>query len=92
MSKHTPGPWVTRGSLIKTMDELLIASAYPAEDSKETILNARLLASAPNLLAACKNLRLEYQRLCKIVDQGDSGHPWAELLQSILTKIFLLLI
>ena len=43
--------------------------------------NMTIIAATPNLLAACKNLRLEYQRLCKIVDQGDSGHPWAELLQ-----------
>ncbi len=64
-AKHTPGPWMAHGCAVYTADNwsegrnlggLLIAVASPAEaDSQpqdEDLVNARLIAAAPELLAA----------------------------------------
>jgi hypothetical protein len=67
-AKHTPGPW-TYGR----MDELnhgseyswvsgpvgCIAHVYPDREPTNDLANARLIAAAPELLAACK-LALEH--------------------------------
>ena len=61
MKKYTPGPWKVGGSnkrSIFTDDEhcLMIATAeFALVKDKEA--NARLIASAPDLLEACKEAR-----------------------------------
>lgn len=72
-SRHTPGPWTaTLGytPTVKAGDTLLAAPSARADDLggrqlSELHANARLIAAAPDLLAACEEaLRLlEDQRL-----------------------------
>jgi len=69
MSKHTPGPWMTDGSFhgypwtvhkTQQFDDLgpskgMIASIQDFDGNYQTrIANARLIAAAPDLLAACR--------------------------------------
>ena len=58
MSKHTPGPWVTsrenvyeysRGHLLGAKRICVVDDWIPSNEA-----NARLIAAAPDLLAACK--------------------------------------
>lgn len=53
MTKHTPVPWKVSGKFIISEPNLAIAelSVVP-----EIVANARLIASAPELLEACKDL------------------------------------
>lgn len=59
---HTPGPWVARGTQITAHrphtcggynEESVISLVRPTE---ERVANLRLMASAPDLLAACERL------------------------------------
>lgn len=62
MSKATPGPWIARipddlgGSrvYVDRKGGSLIATPAYMRDENEAEANARLIAAAPNLLAACK--------------------------------------
>jgi hypothetical protein len=58
MSKHTPGPWVfdNLGCIsAETRDPVATVDApVDFDDLKEIHANARLIAAAPDLLAACK--------------------------------------
>ena len=62
MSEHTPGPWhvSSKASTVIFASERLIASAggYTSNTEQESVVseneaNARLIAAAPDLLAAC---------------------------------------
>lgn len=51
--KHTPGPWNTTGNgLVYSVDEVVADATFGCMDGETTIANARLIASAPDLLAA----------------------------------------
>jgi hypothetical protein len=58
MSGHTPGPWVSLGSrgdvksVCKGFAETMVAKAAGRETTAERAANARLIAAAPDLLAA----------------------------------------
>ena len=63
ITKHTPGPWRRAGLNIASEAETVVASCYAdSPDSvcvrptstDECLANARLIAAAPDLLAACK--------------------------------------
>lgn len=59
MSKHTQGPWrVLQGHIVETVcDEAMWVAQLGVDDRitmSETFANARLIAAAPELLAACK--------------------------------------
>lgn len=63
MSEHTPGPWIieTEPFNVWTTDGFLIAHCvrgfgdFNDDEAWETgVANARLIAAAPDLLAACK--------------------------------------
>lgn len=55
MSKHTPGPWCF-GSVIQTQDHVGIAQIIDNEEwpNGQVEANARLIAAAPEMLAALK--------------------------------------
>lgn len=62
MSDHTPGPWRQQGELELTPNSRrLIYRVYKAEGQfayiadVTTAANARLIAAAPDLLAACQS-------------------------------------
>jgi hypothetical protein len=56
---HTPGPWEVRDKFyIGRAGRMSLAEVksgdVPAEDVEQHMANARLIAAAPDLLAACK--------------------------------------
>lgn len=63
-AKHTPGPWRPNGGLVETRDGIALGIAtacpvkvgYAPKDDAERLANARLIASAPELLEALKGL------------------------------------
>ena len=67
MSKHTPGPWkavkhrmVTNYWTVQAENEqgqLLPIAGMTCHHSEKTETNAQLIAAAPALLAACKQVR-----------------------------------
>lgn len=61
MPKHTPGPWETLGTIVQAPGifgaDLHVASAPDRPVTADEIeANARLIAAAPDLLAALKEL------------------------------------
>lgn len=79
--KHTPGPWITfqprgDGSVPVRTDGLGLTICYVHDGAIcDAIANARLIAAAPDLLAALKDLLEAYskpdERLC--CDGRDCG-------------------
>ena len=64
MSKHTKGPWEVRADWIVGFNGTLHIATIPrAFDGDYSEANALLIAAAPDLLAACKDLMsFDYQR------------------------------
>ncbi len=56
MSAHTPGPWFYRGQgEVRDSNRMPVAEAYMrADDSYADDTNGRLIAAAPELLAAAR--------------------------------------
>ena len=62
MSKHTPGPWQTSidGERVLDNTESFVANCKPTDSAfPMNKANARLIAAAPELLAALKVLTLD---------------------------------
>ena len=62
MSKHTPGEWSAHGVLIHGPDGMIGEVGFGLRDDPEMLANARLIAAAPSLLAACKALLKQHER------------------------------
>ena len=64
MEPHTPGPWLVFGrgliSVITKADKSIVAEVVTHNDRPETKANARLIAAAPDMLAALQFLQREY--------------------------------
>jgi hypothetical protein len=62
MSGHTPGPWVIEGDVAALPDDIGVGIVNRKHDGDDwdvamvhsSAANARLIAAAPDLLAACK--------------------------------------
>lgn len=77
MSKHTPGPWFAVGGWVEVeRDDIAdICSCCPEDfgqehigrNYKEVMANARLIAAAPELLSALKEI------VQSLADQDDEG-------------------
>ena len=86
--EHTPGPWMVRrhvsGPLadIYSIDhcDCLATTAFHGWTFEEMEANARLIAAAPDLLAALHDARLLLTMIAKETYQGDD---WAERDESI---------
>ena len=52
-TKHTPGPWHDKDGIIRTADNAMLALVYSNGVGSVTA-NARLIAAAPDLLAALR--------------------------------------
>lgn len=76
-AKHTPGPWHAVGAWVETEDDSVadICSCDPdtigqgGRSDAEICANARLIAAAPDLLAALS--RLEFAAQCRENTLGD---------------------
>lgn len=89
MSKHTPGPWSIRGPRggeLATVHTL--HATLEAHDIQYA--NARLIASAPDLLEACDAARREIMKLhqCWYNDRGlmPSMNVVALMLEDVIDK------
>lgn len=73
MAKHTPGPWRMSGREVVGLKEKIICEvpSYGILRGKVDDANARLIAAAPDLLAACKMAAGIIARLAT----GESGVP-----------------
>ena len=57
MSNHTLGPWIAKDSEIRSVEGYLVAAAEQCDVPTEMVeANAKLIAAAPDLLAACEAL------------------------------------
>ena len=85
MSKHTPGPWVTGNgtraetSVYAEIKDIFVKIAWcdATLGYPHCVANARLIAAAPDLLDALKNLEND--------DGSIPAHAW-ELVQSAIAK------
>lgn len=75
-TKHTPGPWVSRTDTVETNDGRTICDVRHA-GTWATDANARLIAAAPELLAA---LRMYVE------GHGTVTGRWLELALAALAK------
>jgi hypothetical protein len=66
----TRGSWDTIGGFVECKSKT-ICSVYPTKIHDEHIANARLIAAAPDLLEALKELYADYKMLA---DSGDAGN------------------
>lgn len=65
MSKHTPGPWYIDAKtimVIRASDSLIAMTAGLPDDelTQQELANARLIAAAPDLLAALEAMVIRY--------------------------------
>lgn len=72
---HTPGPWavdeIRSVQAITWCGEVCIADVGGNADEEEQLANARLIAAAPDLLAACEAM-IAAEKACDIL-AGDSA-------------------
>jgi hypothetical protein len=95
-NQFTPGPWhVKRGDVMNSMETVMVARAWgPAgraqETEKEHEANARLIAAAPDLLAALREVERRLDRWAKVgIERGPSGRDsdWPTLVTQICDAI-----
>jgi hypothetical protein len=79
---HTPGPWEQNGNAVHKRVSKSYATCVCVCDGDDRIDNARLIASTPELLAACRNALLELSRLQPILCDED-----ADLVQETIEEI-----
>jgi hypothetical protein len=80
MSAHTPGPWFFSEPVGGKVRIYAANNAYVANvkfDAARGIVNARLIASAPDLLEALKLAECAVQELC--ADQDPANQCWVTL-------------
>lgn len=78
-NKHTPAPWkvikeverLPNSKEIQTLDGKVIAEVFT--DVAESAANARLIAAAPELLAALKNLLDDVEYARQYIEPGLIG-------------------
>lgn len=56
MSAHTPGPWVADHDNVRTPDDGGMVAKVAGDTDSQAYANARLIAAAPDLLAALRDL------------------------------------
>lgn len=81
MNKHTPGPWLIEvNGFIIAPDGFSVADCDRGRDVNEADANARLIAAAPDMLMALKNIRkyIEYCDHEPALDEIDAAIAKAE--------------
>lgn len=94
MSSPTPGPWVVDGRDKDGFDSVMqdssprddfFASVYSGDENVQAA-NARLIAAAPDLLAACEDFKRELQEWCAS-NTPPTDSTMAELMQRVSAAI-----
>jgi hypothetical protein len=83
---HTPGPWRSEGQYVIGEGNQLIAVAGRSTEPEIRIAheaNARLIAAAPDLLAACELMESVYRQ--NVVNPGEPSSV-LEALQAAIAK------
>ena len=88
-AKHTPGPWITNGRAIEQAEtterkETLVIAYAEDEHNEDHVANARLIASAPDLLEALKAIANHARRA---IELGDKSPALASILAVANTDI-----
>jgi hypothetical protein len=101
--QHTPGPWRVNLTHPKRYSDVrythVVETAYnrspyfpaqisPSNGGEEALANAHLIASAPELLAACKAIHKwiinrPFHAICQFEEAGDIACPINTLLEAI---------
>lgn len=75
-AKHAPGPWKAQGLAIVASDRSFVGRVYPwcadPQDAECAKANARLIAAAPELLNALRELLSAYEQPDRLI--CCSGH------------------
>jgi hypothetical protein len=80
MSEHTPGPWVwTDYGELSGAGDVVMDADYFSEPSEA---DARLIAAAPDLLAACEAMLVELDEW----EQELGRHPACDLARAAIAK------
>lgn len=73
--KHTKGEWNAKGSIVYSLESGKdVARCDIGGRDEETEANARLIASAPELLEA---LKVAHERVVAMEEAMKEGSPWA---------------
>ena len=69
---HTPGPWFASGTDVKPLGDrpFICWTGTPERDLSEAQANARLIAAAPDMLAALKALHAAHRAFSGSEDWG----------------------
>ena len=93
MNKHTPGPWFydtgKTEALIVEEDGATVAeirTTYQTTAHRSLEANARLMAAAPDLLAALKKIMLEHDALQMADKKTGDRWPAATLARAAIKK------
>lgn len=89
MKKHTPGPWRVFGGTDDDRGHVMTSDGYAVADccldyssipTREQLENARLIAAAPDLLAALKEIAEWTERYTT------PGHPISTVARAAIAK------
>lgn len=85
-TKHTPGPWYEKGTTVfMDIGDRAYEIAMCADWSEETSANARLIAAAPDLLAALEAVLIRAEQEYQELTDGAHG-KFADFPESISAR------
>ena len=87
MTEHTPGPWQDAGGWFVTAPErqLVVAEVYAVgRPDEEVDANTRLIAAAPDLLAACELALATFRR--DRMEEIDDREPEIDALRAAVAQ------
>lgn len=89
--KYTPGPWISIGNYIGTVGDETQTIAYVDDHrnakrrtTEETLANARLIAAAPDLLAACEKLVSYRRRVGPLNFQLEKANDYIRMIEQAI--------
>jgi hypothetical protein len=83
--KHTPGPWVAQpgDNFITDAREIVIAQMHRHHPDEQVDANARLIAAAPELLAALVEL---LPHAARVIQGTTEGQPLLDAARAAIAK------
>jgi hypothetical protein len=90
-AKHTPGAWIyvsgtTTCEKVLGADGKVVADTWWCRDSEESEANARLIASAPELLEALKTLDKRFKE-CAAIDSISARDAYDSFYQEVVSEV-----